>query len=43
MNKKQFDEAIKYYERALGCFRWLEVVEVPEVESDEEPIDETLT
>lgn len=36
MNKKQYDEAIRYYERALGCFRWLEVVEPPEVESEEE-------
>lgn len=36
LNKGQCDEAIKYYERALGCFRYLEVVEPPESESEEE-------
>jgi hypothetical protein len=34
MNKGEYDEAIKYYERALGCYKWLEYVEEPD--SDEE-------
>lgn len=36
-NKGNYDEAVKYYERALGCFKWLDVVEPPESESEEEP------
>lgn len=36
LSKSEYDEAIKYYERALGCFRYLEVVEPPEVDSEEE-------
>jgi hypothetical protein len=27
---------MKYYERALGCFKWLEVIDLPESESDDE-------
>lgn len=33
--RKDYEEAIKYYERALGCFRWLETIDEPE--SEEEP------
>ncbi|CAD8077631.1 unnamed protein product [Paramecium sonneborni] len=36
LQKQEYDEAIRYYERALGCFRYLEVVEPPEVDSDED-------
>lgn len=34
LNKGEYDEAIKYFERALGCYRWLEYV--PEPDTDEE-------
>ena len=34
MFKKNYDEAIKYYERAFGCFKWLEVIDEPD--SDDE-------
>ncbi len=36
MHKANYDEAIKYYERALGCFKWLEVIEEPDSETDDE-------
>lgn len=26
LNKGEYEEAMKYYERALGCFKWLEYV-----------------
>ena len=36
LNKGLYDEAIKYYERALGCYKWLEYVEEPDSDSDQE-------
>jgi hypothetical protein len=31
---------MKYYERALGCFKWLEYVEPPESEDEDDKKDE---
>ena len=36
LNKGEYEEAMKYYERALGCFKWLEYVQPPDIESEEE-------
>lgn len=36
MHKQNYDEAIKYYERALGCFKWLEVIDEPDSDSENE-------
>ncbi|CAD8158036.1 unnamed protein product [Paramecium pentaurelia] len=36
LQKQEYEEAIRYYERALGCFRYLEVIEPSEEESEEE-------
>lgn len=38
-NKENFDDAMRYYERALGCFRWLDYIEPTEEESDIEEGD----
>lgn len=38
--KEEYDEAMKYYERALGCFKWLEYVEPPESEDEDDKNDE---
>lgn len=35
MNKGLFEDAIKYYERALGCYKWLEVVDGPDSDDEE--------
>ena len=37
LNKGNYEDAIKYYERALGCYKWLEVIDTPDTDSDEEP------
>lgn len=36
MNKGLYEEAIRYYERALGCYKWLEVVEEPQSDSEDD-------
>ncbi|CAD8056088.1 unnamed protein product [Paramecium primaurelia] len=44
LQKQEYEEAIRYYERALGCFRYLEVIEPSEEDSEgEQKITQDIT